>query len=227
MPAFKIDILFRNDDLIVISKPAGLPVHGGPGGGVTLDDFIADFQFEKRLPPALAHRLDRDTSGCLILGRSKQALRTLGRLFEQGRINKTYWAILDGVLSSKQMRIDAPLAKITAQKHRWHMRIDPGGQTAITELRVLQEKNGFSWVELKPKTGRTHQLRVHCAAQNCPISGDRLYGTAHDDIPLMLHARALRIPYVQNDPAVIVEAPVNPAMRARLLEIGFDVADGV
>jgi tRNA pseudouridine32 synthase/23S rRNA pseudouridine746 synthase len=198
-----------------------LPVHGGPGGGETLDDYLHEFQFEKKLPPTLAHRLDRDTSGCLILGRTKQALRTLGRLFEQGRINKTYWAVLDGVLPQKQMRIELPLAKITSQKNRWHMKVDPNGQVAISELRVLEEKNGLTWVELKPKTGRTHQLRVHCAAQGCPILGDKLYGKESETIPLMLHARALRIPYIQNDPAIIVEAPLSDEMAKQMREMGF------
>jgi len=169
----------------------------------------------------LAHRLDRDTSGCLILGRHKPALRILGRLFEQKRIHKTYWAILAGTLPAKQMRIDLPLAKITAQKHRWHMKADPAGQVAITELRVLEEKNGFSLVELKPKTGRTHQLRVHCAAQNCPILGDSFYGKPDQAIPLMLHARALRIPYRQEEPALIIEAPVNATMKKTMQDLGF------
>ena len=217
-----IPILFINDDIIVISKPAGLPVHGGPGGGVTLDDYLPDFQFDKKEPPFLAHRLDRDTSGCLILGRHKQALRILGRLFEQKRITKTYWAVLDGVLPEKQMRVDLPLAKITAQKHRWHMQVDATGQPAITDLRVLAVQSNHSWVELKPKTGRTHQLRVHCAAQNCPITGDTLYGTAAET-PLMLHARFLRIPYIQNDPAITIEAPLPPSMQSAMLAMGFAV----
>lgn len=229
--SFDIPVLFRDDALIVISKPAGLPVHAGPGGGETLDDYLSQFQFEKRLPPSIAHRLDRDTSGCLILGRSKQALRTLGRLFEQGRINKTYWAILDGAPPEKQMRIDMPLAKITSQAHRWHMKVDPAGQTAITELRILQQHNGLSLVEMKPKTGRTHQLRVHCQALGCPIVGDKFYGKRKnedkgDDHPaLMLHARALRIPYIQNDPAIFVEAPLPETMRNMLLENGFTLKD--
>jgi tRNA pseudouridine32 synthase / 23S rRNA pseudouridine746 synthase len=209
--------------MIVINKPAGLPVHGGPGGGLTLDDYLAEFQFEKKQLPMLAHRLDRDTSGCLILGRTKQALRILGRLFEQKRINKTYWAIVKGSLPQKQMRIDLPLAKITAQKHRWHMKVDQAGQVAISELRVLDEKNGYSWVELKPKTGRTHQLRVHCAAQGCPIVGDKLYGDLSEDFPLMLHARGLRIPYIQNDPAFFIEAPVPQPMAQIMRDFGFSV----
>lgn len=198
-------------------------MHAGSGGGETLDDYLLDFQFDKRLPPSLAHRLDRDTSGCLILGRSKQALRTLGRLFEQGRINKTYWAILEGVPPQKQMRIDQPLAKKTVQSNRWQMKIDPAGQTAITELRVLQEKNGLSLVEMKPKTGRTHQLRVHCQSIGCPIIGDKFYGSGDDHSRLMLHARALRIPYVQNDPAFLVDAPLPEHMQVLLQENGFSL----
>lgn len=205
----------------MINKPAGLPVHAGPGGGETLDDYLSQFVLDKKLPPSLAHRLDRDTSGCLILGRSKQALRTLGRLFEQGRINKTYWAILDGIPPQAQMRINQPLAKITDRRHQWHMKIDPSGQAAITELRVLQEKNGLTLVEMKPKTGRTHQLRVHCQFLGCPIMGDKLYGKGSAETSLMLHARALRIPYIQNDPAILVEAPLPGHMRAVLEENGF------
>lgn len=210
-----------NDDIIVINKPAGLPVHAGPGGGITLDDYIADFQFDKKIPPALGHRLDRDTSGCLILGRSKQALRTLGKMFEHKRIQKTYWAIVEGTPPEKQMRIDMPLAKITAQKHRWHMKVDPSGQTAITELRVLHSHNGLCLLELKPKTGRTHQLRVHCQALGCPILGDKLYGNGTDTSALMLHARGLRIPYTQNEPPIFAEADVPPAMAKILSEMGF------
>lgn len=216
-----IPILFKNDDILVISKPAGLPVHAGPGGGVTLDDYLPDFQFEKREPPHLAHRLDRDTSGCLILGRHKQALRILGRLFEQKRITKIYWAILDGIPAEKQMRIDMPMAKITDRKDRWHMQVSPDGQPAITELRILHQRDGKALVELKPKTGRTHQLRVHCAAIGCPITGDSLYGTAGTS--LMLHARFLRIPYHQEDPPITVEAPLFPAMHSAAETLGFTV----
>jgi len=219
-----IPILFRNDDLLVINKPAGLPVHSGPGGGLTLEDYLPDFQFDKKEPPMLAHRLDRDTSGCLILGRHKAALRILGRLFEQKRINKIYWAILQGMPPEKQMRIDMPMAKITNQKHRWHMKIDPQGQPAITELRILEQQDGLSWVELKPKTGRTHQLRVHSAALGCPILGDTLYGQGKNPAtPLLLHARFLRIPYIQNDPAIMVEAPVSGPMLEVMKKAGFTV----
>lgn len=212
-----------NDDVLVINKPAGLPVHGGPGGGITLDDYLPDLQFGKKQLPFLAHRLDRDTSGCLILGRNKPALRLLGKLFELKRIRKTYWAVLDGTLPAKKMTINLPLAKITAQKNRWHMQVDQNGQSAISELRVLQEQNGLTWVELSPRTGRTHQLRVHCAAQNCPIIGDSLYGSGDGTAPLLLHARSLKIPYDRHGAPLVIEAPPPPAMTQFLLDHGFSI----
>lgn len=207
----------------MISKPAGLPVHAGPGGGITLDDYLPDFQFDKKQLPFLAHRLDRDTSGCLILGRNKTALRLLGKLFELKRIHKTYWAVVQGVFPNKQMRIDMPLAKITAQKNRWHMQVDENGQHARTDLRVLQEQNGMSWVELKPHTGRTHQLRVHCAAYQCPIIGDSLYGTGDGNQQLMLHARALRIPYERHGDPLMIEAPLPAVMQQFMTDQGFSI----
>lgn len=212
-----------NEDIIVISKPAGLAVHAGPGGGVTLDDYLPDFRFDKKQMPFLAHRLDRDTSGCLILGRNKAALRLLGKLFELKRIHKTYWAITAGNFPEKRMRIDLPLAKITQQKHRWHMQVDENGQAARTDLHVMQQQNNLSWVELKPHTGRTHQLRVHCAAYDCPIIGDSLYGNGDGTEPLMLHARALRIPMDRHGEPIIVEAPLPLHMQNFMHDQGFSI----
>lgn len=212
-----------DEDIIVIMKPAGLAVHAGPGGGITLDDYLPDFQFDKKQPPFLAHRLDRDTSGCLILGRNKAALRLLGKLFELKRIHKTYWAVVQGQFPAKQMKIELPLAKITAQKHRWHMQVDENGQHARTDLRVLQQQNGFSWVALQPHTGRTHQLRVHCAAHQCPIIGDSLYGTGDGLQPLLLHARSLRIPLERHGDPIIVEAPLPAHMQKFMHEQGFSI----
>lgn len=191
----------------MINKPAGLPVHAGSGGGENLEDYFPDFQFDAKQPPHLAHRLDRDTSGCLILGRTKQALRILGKMFEQKRIHKTYWAIVEGVPTDKHGCIDMPMAKITADKRRWHMKIDPEGQTAITHYKVSGVHDGKTWLELAPKTGRTHQLRVHCQAMGWPIIGDIFYGDPEDKRPLMLHARSLRIPYPGLSEPLVIEAP--------------------
>ncbi len=194
-----LSILYQDDDLLVINKPHGLPVHAGSGGGENLEDYLPQLQGTNKHPPMLAHRLDRDTSGCLILGRNKQALRHLGRLFEQRRIFKTYWALTNGVPTAKQGRIDAALAKQTADKHRWHMQIDPNGQSAITDYQLMGSHDTIAWLALRPKTGRTHQLRVHCAHMGWPMIGDRFYGDLETTAPLMLHAASLTIPYYHDE----------------------------
>ena len=223
-----IPVLYQDDDIVVINKPAGLPVHAGSGGGITLEDYLHKFQYDKKEPPQLAHRLDRDTSGCLILGRHKQALRHLGRMFETRRIRKTYWAVVHGAFPVKQMRVDMPLAKINDRKNKWHMRpvpVEQGGQPAVTDIRLLKKDAGKSLLSLHPHTGRTHQLRVHCAARNHPIIGDRFYGPAHDEnAQLLLHARSLVIPNMhpgQPEP-IHVEAPLPDYME----QIIASISDG-
>jgi 23S rRNA-/tRNA-specific pseudouridylate synthase len=134
-------------------------------------------------------------------------------MFEVKRIHKTYWAVVSPIPVPKQGSIDAPLAKITDERHRWHMQVDPSGQSALTHYKVLGEHDGMAWVEMKPKTGRTHQLRVHMAHLGSPIIGDIFYGDKHDERELMLHARSLTIPWEQGAPPIIVEAPLPEHMR--------------
>ena len=117
-------VLFRDAWLLIIDKPAGLPVHGGSGGGDHLENYFEALRFGLPRLPSLAHRLDRDTSGCLALGRHKQSLKTLGNLFAAGKIHKTYWAVTDGIPEKKQGRINLPLAKQTTQKKSL---VDEGG----------------------------------------------------------------------------------------------------
>ncbi|HXP04660.1 MAG TPA: RNA pseudouridine synthase, partial [Stellaceae bacterium] len=171
-------------------------------------------------PPALAHRLDRDTSGCLVLGRHPKALRRLGRLFAEGKVEKTYWAIVAGIPAEPNGVIDAPLKKET-RRTGWRMEIDPAGQRAVTEYRVLGTADGRAWLELKPRTGRTHQIRVHCAALGCPVVGDTTYG-GPAGAPLQLHARAISIPLYPARPAVEVTSPVPAHMLAALARLGYD-----
>ena len=212
--------------MLVIDKPAGIAVHAGPGGGPHLEHWFPLLRFGLPRPPALAHRLDRDTSGCLVLGRHPKALRRLGTLFAEGKIEKTYWAVVAGVPAEPEGVIDAPLRKDVSRRIGWRMEIDPAGQRAVTEYRLLGTADGRAWLELHPKTGRTHQIRVHCATLGCPVVGDPTYGGPAGK--LHLHARAITIPLYPARPAIEVSAPVPPHMRTALTALGFDpTADNV
>src|SRR5207237_1513822 len=157
--------------MLVIDKPAGLAVHKGPKGGESLEDYFDALRFGLPAPPALAHRLDRDTSGCLVLGRHRKALARLGRLFAGGLVEKTYWAVVEGAPPQESGRVELALRKLS-RKEGWRMTADPAGQAAVTDYRVLGSGDGLAWLELHPRTGRTHQVRVHCAALGCPVRGD-------------------------------------------------------
>jgi tRNA pseudouridine32 synthase / 23S rRNA pseudouridine746 synthase len=206
--------------MLIIDKPAGIPVHSGPGGGPHLEHWFPLLRFGLPRPPALAHRLDRDTSGCLVLGRHPKALRRLGALFAEGKIEKIYWAVVAGVPAESDGTIDAPLLKQT-RRIGWRMEIDPAGQRAITEYRVLSSAEGRAWLELRPKTGRTHQIRVHCAALGCPVVGDPTYGGPAGE-RLQLHSRAISIPLYPTRPPVEVIAPPPAHMLAALGTLGYD-----
>ena len=216
-------VLYRDGLMLVIDKPAGIPVHAGPAGGPHLEHWFPLLRFGLPRPPALAHRLDRDTSGCLVLGRHPKALRRLGRLFAEGRVEKVYWAVVAGVPAEAAGRIEAALAKQTRGTVGWRMAVDPAGQKAVTDYRVLGTANGRSWLELRPRTGRTHQIRVHCAALGIPVVGDAAYG-GPQEAPLQLHARAIALPLYPARPAIAVSAPVPTQMLAALRRLGYDEA---
>lgn len=217
-------VLYRDGLILILNKPAGLPVHAGPGGGDNLERHFGHLRYGLPHPPALAHRLDRDTSGCLALGRHRKALARLGRLFQEGKVEKTYWAIAAGSPTTPDGRIEAPLRKLSTKSGGWRMIVDPAGQTAATRYRVLGSGDGLSWLELHPETGRTHQIRVHCASIGCPILGDRQYGapaSVANDVSLHLHARALVIPLYPKKPPIAVIAPPPTTMHRALRACGW------
>ncbi|MFJ7436443.1 RluA family pseudouridine synthase [Methylorubrum thiocyanatum] len=223
-PDIGLPILYRDALMLVIDKPAGLPVHPGPKGGPTLTDHLDALRFGLPRRPEAAHRLDRDTSGCLVLGRHAKALARLNRLFADGKADKTYWALVEGGPDEAEGRIDLPLAKRSDDPRSWWMKTDPAGAPSLTLYRVLGRAVGLSWLELKPVTGRTHQLRVHCAAMGWPIRGDAIYGSAGRAGPgLQLHARALSLPLYPKRDAIRVEAPAPMHMRAGLEACGMAV----
>lgn len=212
-------VLYRDGLVLVIDKPAGVPVHAGPGGGDNLEAGFDALRFGLPHPPALAHRLDRDTSGCLALGRHRKALAKLGRLFQEGRVGKTYWAVLAGTPKEASGRIELALTKIT-RKNGWRMVADPDGQPAVTDYEVLGAGNGLSWVAFHPHTGRTHQIRVHAATGlGFPVLGDPQYGEGGG--PLHLHSRNLVLPLYPKREAIDVTAPVPEHMREALKACGF------
>ncbi len=217
-------LLYRDGLMLVLDKPAGIAVHQGPKGGANLEALFGGLRFGLPRNPALAHRLDRDTSGCLVLGRHRKALEKLGLLFKQGRIAKTYWAVVEGEPRDDEGLIDLPLGRLDAARG-WWMKVDPAGQPARTRYTVLARGGGRAAMALQPLTGRTHQLRVHCAALGWPIVGDPIYGNGAG--PLHLHARAIVVPLSRTAPAIAVEAPVPSHMLRALEALGVGTFEGM
>jgi len=299
-------LLYRDGLMLVIDKPAGFAVHKGPKGGESLEDYFGALRFGLPRAPALAHRLDRDTSGCLVLGRHRKALAELGRLFKSGRVGKTYWAVVEGGPGEDEGRIDLPLGRKDASRG-WWMKHDPQGQPATTTWKVMgrmeltdahsdqpfgegtrrtvpsptepglarvphdiaqvgqarlaagegqgggyaansesgmhppphpspargegadllrgtmSAQHQLTWLALEPLTGRTHQLRVHCAAMGWPIVGDAIYGTAprQGGPALHLHSREIVVPLYKNREPIRVMAPAPLHMHERLNACGW------
>jgi tRNA pseudouridine32 synthase/23S rRNA pseudouridine746 synthase len=248
-------VLHRDGLMLVIDKPAGLSVHRGPKGGPSLEDWFDALRFGLPRGPALAHRLDRETSGCLVLGRHRKALAHLSLLFKHRRVGKTYWAVVEGGPDAAEGTIDMPLGRLDPE-FGWWMKPDPQGQPAVTKWRVMgrvlssplplagegsdrlrgESKRELTWLSLEPVTGRTHQLRVHCAAMGFPIFGDDIYGNEasrrrarqikfvpRPDAPgLQLHAREVVVPISKNKAPVRVAAPVPAHLRERLTRCGWN-----
>ncbi len=209
------EILFRDARFLVIDKPAGLPVHAGRAGGASVEDFFHLWRRGKQ-GPWLAHRLDQDTAGCLVVALKKSALLAAQRLFAGGGAEKTYWAVVRGVPAETAGVVNLPLVKVTLGKS-WKMVGNAGtGQAAVTAWSVFGSGNGIAWLAFRPQTGRTHQIRAHAAALGHPVLGDAVYGGGAG--PLMLLARRIMLPL---EPIVVAEAPVPAHMAAKLRECGY------
>lgn len=213
-------ILFRDQRFVVIDKPAGLPAHTGSAGGASVEDWFPLLSRRKD-GPWLAHRLDADTSGCLVIALRKAPLIQAQAAFAEGRARKTYWAVVRGEPWAKPLAehgtVEANLARREANG-QWRIEVDPAGQSAITDWRVLGRSDGLAWLELRPRTGRTHQIRVHCAHLGWPILGDARYGGGRDGGAMHLLARAIELPL---DPPVIAVAEPASAHRPALMHFGW------
>jgi tRNA pseudouridine32 synthase/23S rRNA pseudouridine746 synthase len=208
-------ILFIDGEAIVIDKPSGLPVDPPRDGGLSLENHLQSLSFGFRRWPSAVHRLDRDTSGCLLLARNPKAHKRFAAAFEEGRVSKTYLAVLDGLPAVAEGLVDLPLVKISSREKGWRMAGDPNGKPARTAWRLIAEVEGRSLVEFRPTTGRTHQLRVHAASGiGVPILGDPVYGKGGGTS--LLHASKLTVPR-DGKPAVAAHAP----LPDRFAALGF------
>ncbi|MCQ2914005.1 MAG: RluA family pseudouridine synthase [Alphaproteobacteria bacterium] len=223
-------VIYKDKDVIVLNKPAGLAVQGGTGQTKHLDGMLSALRFEKEENPRLVHRLDKDTSGVLVLGRTPSATAFLADAFKSRDAKKIYWALVYGNPDIKEGKISAKLLKCSGEFGGELMRVDEkNGQSAITLYRVEDEAyKKASWLELMPLTGRTHQLRAHCLVMGHPIIGDGKYkidGKNADYLKygnkLHLHARALKMP-LPNGKMLEVYAPLCDEMKDSFDFFGFD-----
>jgi tRNA pseudouridine32 synthase/23S rRNA pseudouridine746 synthase len=205
-------VLFIDAEALVIDKPAGLAVHPGSRTPASLEDHLKDLRFGFARRPTPVHRLDRDTSGCLLLARNPKAHKRFQRAFEEGAVTKTYVALIEGAVEAEEGVIDMPLSKVSTREEGWRMVADPKGRRAITHWRRLAVAGGRTAILFSPETGRTHQLRVHAASGlGAPIVGDPVYGDGRG--PMLLHALSLRLEREGKAP-VEARAPLPPSFAA-------------
>ncbi|MBI1619185.1 RluA family pseudouridine synthase [Aquamicrobium zhengzhouense] len=228
-------MLYEDQSVYVFNKPSGLAVQGGSGVVRHVDDMLEAFRNKKGEKPRLVHRLDRDTSGVLVVARSRLAAMKLAEAFRGRDAQKTYWALVKGIPKKHEGRISTWLLKEQTPLDGDRMRVAKHGETgadhAISNYRLIETAGQrLSWLEMEPYTGRTHQLRVHAAHIDCPIIGDPKYFEADTnwEFPggmqnrLHLHARRIVIPHPDGKGVIDVTAPLPPHMRQSWNLLGFD-----
>jgi 23S rRNA pseudouridine955/2504/2580 synthase len=225
-------VLYEDDEVLALNKPAGLAVQGGTKTHHHIDRLLGAWG-EGASRPRLTHRLDRDTSGVLLLAKTPDAAAFLAGGFARRRAEKTYWALVEGNPKPPRGVIELPLAKIGVDDRERMIPADPkdpAAKAAVTEYQMVSRAGPrAAWLSLRPLTGRTHQLRAHLLAIGHPILGDPKYHTpqsmeASGDLKLQLHARRLRTPHPSGG-MIEVEAPLSPEMRAGFARFGFALAE--
>jgi tRNA pseudouridine32 synthase/23S rRNA pseudouridine746 synthase len=208
MNSWESRVLFIDGEALVIDKPAGLAVHSGARTPESLEDYLHHLRFGFQRRPLPVHRLDRDTSGCLLLARNPKAHKAFQRAFEDKKVAKTYIAVLDGVPDEEVGTVDMALGKTSTAEDGWRMVPDADGKAALTHWRVAAVKDKRAVVVFSPETGRTHQIRIHAASGiGIAIVGDPVYGAGKG--PMLLHALSLRVERT-NKPAIEATAPLPP-----------------
>lgn len=210
-----LPVIYKDTNVIVIEKPAGILSHSK---GALNDEFtVADF-FKRYSSynadtnrPGIIHRLDRDTSGVMIGALNDTSASLLQRQFSDRKVKKTYVAVVDGIPKEREAKIDLPIARNPKEPSRF--RVDPGGKVALTDYKLIASNGTHSLVELRPKTGRTHQLRVHMAYIGTPIHGDKVYGRTSDR--MYLHAASLEITIPKSERRIFA-APIPPEFEDKL-----------
>jgi len=209
-----IDILFEDGEALVIDKPGGLPIERPRKGGQSLDDHLEALKLGFQRAPVPVHRLDTDTSGCLLLARNPKALVRFAKAFEERRVEKRYLGVLAGEIAEESGTIELALSKISSAEKGWRMIPAKKGKPSVTHWRRLAAVGGRTLVEFRPETGRTHQLRVHSASGlGVPLLGDPVYGDAKGRRTL-LHAAGLVVRR-EGKPPIEASAPL-PADFAAL-----------
>lgn len=244
--ALRAALLYRDEDVLILNKPPGLPVQGGSKQHRHLAGMLGALAFEKSELPRLVHRLDRDTSGALVLARTGAAAKALARLFRTRDVEKTYFALVAGrphpaagTIRYALVKSGGPGAKRMRPVHPDDIAATPGAQAAVTDYRVIEQAGRrAAWVVLRPRTGRTHQLRAHMAAIGCPIAGDTKYGADVGDVgaggrgatlgqglsrKLHLHAAAIAFAHPVSGQRIEVWAPMPEHMARSWGTFGWDV----
>lgn len=215
-----LEIRFEDEHLIVVDKPAGIVTHPSRGhSGGTLVNGLLGRQVaggDDPTRPGIVHRLDRDTSGLLVVARTERAHRRLGRLMRRREIERTYLALAHGPMPPA-MEIDRPIGR--DPRRRTRMAVVEGGREAVTRLRRIEEIGRFGLLEVRLETGRTHQIRVHLESVGCPVVGDPVYGRREPSLGLerqFLHAARLAFPHPESGEPIEVESPLPPDLERAL-----------
>ena len=216
----EIPIIYEDGEALVIDKPGGLPIERPRAGGPSLEDHLEELKLGFQRPPVPVHRIDTDTSGCLLLARNPKALKRFAKAFEDRLVGKRYLGIVDGELADEEGTIELALSKISSAEKGWRMIPAKKGKPSVTHWRVLARHGGRTLVEFRPETGRTHQIRIHAVAGlGVPLVGDPVYGDKASGPRTMLHAADLTVPR-SGKPAIVAHAP----LPADFAQLGF--ADG-